>query len=62
MTEHFGYVDGLPNVCGDEDKVEEAIRAGRSEPVFTGDGRLRIDDIDSAFAIALHMHLSLIHI
>ena len=60
MTEHFGYVDGLPNVCGDEDLVEEAIRAGRSEPVFTGDERLRIDDIDSAFAIALHMHQPLI--
>jgi hypothetical protein len=60
VTELFGYVGGLPSVCGDEDRVEEAIRAGRSEPVFTGDGRVRIDDIDSAFAIALHMHQPLI--
>ncbi|MDQ3570644.1 MAG: glycosyl hydrolase family 57 [Actinomycetota bacterium] len=60
MTELSDYVDGLPNVSGREQVVEEAIAAGRSEPVFTGEGRVRLEDIDSAFAIALHMHQPLI--
>ncbi len=60
MTELSSYVDGLPNLCGRERLVEEAIEAGRSEPVSTGDRGVRIEDIDSAFAIALHMHQPLI--
>jgi len=54
------YVDGLPNLCGSEGLVEEAIRAGRSAPASGGDGAVRLDGIDSAFAIALHMHQPLI--
>ena len=54
------YVDGLPNICGSEALVEEAIRAGRSRPVSEGGGGLRLDSIDSAFAVALHMHQPLI--
>jgi Glycosyl hydrolase family 57 len=54
------YVDGVPNLCGSEELVAEAIRAGRSVPVSGSDGTLQFDGIDSAFAIALHMHQPLI--
>lgn len=61
MTEQLlEYVGGLPNVSGSERLVEEAIRAGRCDSAFAGPGGVRIDDIDSAFAIALHMHQPLI--
>jgi hypothetical protein len=60
VTELTSHVDGLPNVCGLEPLVEEATRAGQSESGFAGPGQVRIDDIDSAFAVALHMHQPLI--
>ena len=30
------YVDGLPNLCGQEPLISEAIAAGRQRPVFPG--------------------------
>ncbi|MGH2691647.1 MAG: glycosyl hydrolase family 57 [Actinomycetota bacterium] len=54
------YVDGLPNLCGSEHAVEAAIAAGRERPVFLGQTPLDFDSVDSAFAIALHMHQPLI--
>ena len=54
------YVDGLPNISGSEERVEAAIRAGRAEPVFLPQGTSGFGEIDSAFAIALHMHQPLI--
>lgn len=53
-------VDDVPNVCGSEAVIEEAIRAGASQPFSVGDQGTRIDDIDAAFAVALHMHQPLI--
>jgi hypothetical protein len=54
-------VDGLPNICGSESLIEEAIRARGRAPVFwregTGDP---FAGVDSACAIALHMHQPLI--
>jgi len=49
------YVDGLPNICGHEDLIEDALRRPPSLP-----GRLDLAAIDGAFAIALHMHQPLI--
>ena len=54
------YVDGLPNLCGSEGLVEEAILAGRSGPGPGRSGAVHLDRIDSAFAVALHMHQPLI--
>lgn len=56
MSELPACVDDLPNICGSEQRIEEAIRAGRSGAAPTPDGVVRLDDIDAAFAIALHMH------
>jgi hypothetical protein len=52
------YVDGLPNLCGEEPLISEAIAAGRQQPVFP-DG-VDIGRVASTFAVALHMHQPLI--
>jgi hypothetical protein len=53
-------VDGLPNLCGSEQRIEAAIRARQHQPVFLGQTAVDISGIDSAFAVALHMHQPLI--
>ena len=53
-------IDELPNICGADDVVEQALRAGDAQPLFRWDGAVRIDEIDAAFAVALHMHQPLI--
>ena len=60
MGELPEYVDGLPNQCGSERLVEAAVAAGRHQPVFLGHTSVDITGIDSAFAVALHMHQPLI--
>jgi hypothetical protein len=50
------YVGGLPNICGSEPVVEEAIRRGQGHSVFAADSRVDFSRIRSAAAIALHMH------
>ena len=54
------YVDGLPNICGSENLVIEAMN--RPGPFYPpgGPGAPQFESIDSAFAIALHMHQPLI--
>jgi Glycosyl hydrolase family 57 len=54
------YVDDLPNLCGSEHRIEAAVDAGRHRPVFDGQTPVDIAGIDSAFAVALHMHQPLI--
>jgi hypothetical protein len=60
MQQLAGYVDGLPNLCGSEALIEGAVAAGRERPVFLGGTPARLAEIDSAFAVALHMHQPLI--
>ncbi len=54
------YIDGLPNICGSEELVAEAM--SRKGPFYdsAGPGSPGFDEIESAFAIALHMHQPLI--
>jgi hypothetical protein len=59
-VELWAYVDALPNICGSDRVIEEATRWGRARPASGEGSALRFDDIDSAFAIALHMHQPLI--
>ena len=54
------HVDGLSNISGREEHIEEAIRASRADRAFLARGALGFGEIDSAFAIALHMHQPLI--
>jgi hypothetical protein len=51
-------VDGLPNFCGHEAEVE-AVTAS-SEPIFLPRTDLRLERLQSAFAVALHMQQPLI--
>ncbi len=52
------YPDGLPNICGQEPLITEAIAAGRQHPVYPD--QQDILSADAAFAVALHMHQPLI--
>jgi len=52
------YIDGLPNICGSEDLVAEAM--SREGPFYFDQSKVGFESIDSAFAIALHMHQPLI--
>jgi hypothetical protein len=60
MGELAEYVDDLPNLCGSEQRIQEAVVAGRARPVFLGRSSVDIAGTDSAFAVALHMHQPLI--
>ena len=55
------YADGLPNLCGDEALIAATIKDAAARPAFatptSGDP---FAGIQSAFAIALHMHQPLI--
>src|SRR5262245_36977401 len=53
------YVDGWPNLSGSEMLIEKAIH-NRGAQVFLPDSRIDFNGINSAFAIALHMHQPLI--
>lgn len=52
------YVDGLPNICGQEDII--AATVGRTDPVYLPECGIDFGNIKSAFAIALHMQQPLI--
>ena len=59
MVELAEYVDGLPNICGEEPAIEQALKH-RPQTVFANEGRVAFNRIKSASAIALHMHQPLI--
>jgi hypothetical protein len=51
-------IENLPNICGWEREIGEAVR--RRDPVPAGRSPMTLDRINSAFGIALHMHQPLI--
>src|SRR5512137_2768965 len=60
MSDLPEYVDGLPNICGAEPQIEDALSARRHQPIFLRESGIDFASIRSAFAIALHMHQPLI--
>jgi hypothetical protein len=52
------YIDGLPNLCGSEGLIAEAM-AGLG-PIFLPESGIDFGRIKSTFAISLHMHQPLI--
>jgi len=58
MRDFPEYIDDLPNLCGREAEIQEAIDAARTTPVYPRSANLA--DIRATFAIALHMHQPLI--
>ena len=53
------YIDGIPNISGEEQLIEEAI-SQRPENVFLDASDIDFTQIRSACAIALHMHQPMI--
>ena len=47
-------IDGLPNISGWEKELLAVVQ--HNEPVFLPKTNLRLEQVDAAFAIALHMH------
>ncbi|WP_423183174.1 glycosyl hydrolase family 57 [Arthrobacter sp. NyZ413] len=52
------YVDGLPNICGEEAMIARAIAASREQRAFNNN--MDPARLESGFAAALHMHQPLI--
>ncbi len=52
------YIDGLPNICGNEELIAEAM--GRTGPYYLPESKVNFSGAASTFAIALHMHQPLI--
>jgi hypothetical protein len=53
-------IDGLPNICGQEEALERALRAERAKSRSEPKSRVDLGRARSSFAIALHMHQPLI--
>ena len=53
-TREGSIVDGLPNICGGWDKL--APVALDHQPVYLGRTDIDLNNVQAAFAIALHMH------
>ncbi len=60
MSDLPEIIDGLPNLCGNEPLIEKTLDRYAGETLYLGRGGIDFDQIDSAFAIALHMHQPLI--
>ena len=52
------YIDNVPNICGAEELVAEAM--SDNGPIYLHDSGIDFGNIQSAFATALHMHQPLI--
>jgi len=52
--------DGLPNLCGAEEAIADAIARGRDAPVFLPESDIAFDRIRATSSIALHMHQPLV--
>ena len=48
MGELPEYIDGLPDICGSEQRIEEAIRARGTDPVFLPQGATGFNETSSA--------------
>jgi hypothetical protein len=59
MTQFSEYVDGVPNICGSETEVSDALKDSRNRLLYQNSD-IDFAAINSAFAIALHMHQPLI--
>lgn len=59
MAELAEYIDGLPNICGQEGEIEATLQQ-RVPTIYANETHIPFERIKSACAIALHMHQPLI--
>ncbi|MBF0434944.1 MAG: glycosyl hydrolase family 57 [Magnetococcales bacterium] len=60
MIELPEYTGGLPNISGSGKLLQDHLAASKDQPVFLADSDVRFAEVQSAFAVALHMHQPLI--
>lgn len=60
MSELPEYIDGILNISGYEETIDNALREQQGKPVFLPGSGIDFSRIRSAFTIALHMHQPLI--
>ena len=60
MNELAEYVGEVPNLSGEEQRVDDALRASAARPLYLPRSHVDFGRIHSSFAIALHMHQPLI--
>ena len=56
MTALPETIEGLPNICGAEATVAEAVAAGKEKQLSASAGAVDFGSIRAASAIALHQH------
>ncbi len=54
------YVDGLPNIAGQEAEIDAVIKSAAGKEVFRPTSGIDFGSIRAAFAVALHQHQPLI--
>src|SRR6266481_1385382 len=54
------YINGLPNICGSEKLVADAVRTGLEHSALSPGNPIDFNRIKSCCAVALHMHQPLI--
>ncbi|TVR80203.1 MAG: glycosyl hydrolase family 57, partial [Rhodospirillales bacterium] len=54
------YVDGLPNIAGQEDLIDRAVKDAAGKPVYKPASTIDFGAINASFACALHQHQPLI--
>ncbi len=59
MTEFLEYIDGVPNISGSEEIIEQTLSA-KKRTYFLSESGINFGGLRAASAIALHMHQPLI--
>ncbi|MEM9138068.1 MAG: glycosyl hydrolase family 57 [Cyanobacteria bacterium P01_F01_bin.42] len=54
VLETPSLIKGVPNICGQEDKILAAVN--HADPVFLNQTNLKLSQLAAGFACALHMH------
>lgn len=60
MSQLPEYIDGLPNLCGDEALIERTLTKQQGRPAYLPESGIDFTRVKSGFANALHMHQPLI--
>ncbi len=60
MTELPEYVEGVPNISGQESLIAETVAEGRKQELYRPYSSVDLDSARAVFANALHMHQPLI--
>ncbi len=60
MSDFPESIGPLPNLCGEQPRLDAARREAAGRPVFLGESRIDFGRIRAAFASALHMHQPLV--